>query len=373
MPISVDSLSERVSYVCVWKPGLPRGGTIRPGTGKTGIARLKASRMSDKDSRQIILDRMEEAKQSVASLFLAGCFSLPPASTSRIAASGPIAILSDLDAAQAETILADLTPSLPAGVALHIAREGEEEEASRLDWPRPPKIFGRPIEDFRPRNRRVEVPCPSCGNMLGILHKAGGGLSVKLVREAGRTVMIPNPASTESSKDPLFSGFKPLAADAASLASVQSLEAGDSGFWDASGAFAGQYEQPPPAPPEASPAEPAATANPAANGAGAAAKSASGSGVTTKSASGSGVTTKTASGLAAYMKSGVYAVVIARTKDASVVKKVVEVMGVSEDEARQKCLKLSLCVARNISLDEAQTLLARFKTLGAKARIIRPM
>lgn len=297
--------------------------------------------MAENDSYQIILDPVPEDKQPAMALFLSGCFSLPPSSTRRIVASGPIAILSGLDGVQSETVLAELKSSLPEGVGLRVVREGADTEASRLEWPRPPKIFGRSLDEFTFETAASESPCPSCGKMLRITRCPDGDMAVSLVRHSGRTVMIPNPDSTDSDKDPLFSGFKPLAADATRFASFRSLQAGDTGFWGdtRSNVEAAQYEAPP---------EPENRRNESHH-------------------------TGKSGGLAAYMKPGVFAVILSRTKDAPVVKNVAEIMGISEEEARQKCLSMGLCVARDISLDEAQTLLARFKALGGRARIVKPM
>lgn len=297
----------------------------------------------ENDSYQIILEPVPEGKQSAAALFLSGCFSLPPVSTRRIAASGPIAILSGLDGIQAETIMAEIVPALPEGISLKTAREGEALDISRLDWPNPPKIFGRPLDDFALRISVDEAPCPACGKMLRIQQSSDGDLSVKLVRESGKTVMIPNPASVDGDKDPLFSGFKPLAADSAAFASVRQLQAGDTGFWgDTRGAvFPAHYDEEPPDKP--------------------------------KAAKDSSLPGKSAVGLVAYMKPGVFAVILGRTKDPMVVKKVAEILGIGEDEAREKCLSLGTCIARDISLDEAQNLMARFKILGARVRIAKPM
>lgn len=79
-----------------------------------------------------------------------------------------------------------------------------------------------------------------------------------------------------------------------------------------------------------------------------------------------------AAGLAAFMKPGVFSVVVSRSRDPQVVKMIAEIMGVPEAEARDKCLCPALSPVRGISLDEAQSLLARFRNLGAKARIVRP-
>ena len=155
--------------------------------------------------------------------------------------------------------------------------------------------------------------------------------------------MIPNPESGESDKDPLFSGFKPLVTDSAAYASMRSLKAGDTGFWSNTRTAYSMGDEKQPEPGDEAPEKPTPAAS------------------------------KSSSGLAAYLTPGVFAVIIARTKDASVIKNVAEIMGVSENTAREKCLGLSLCVARGISLDEARTLLARFKTLGANARIAKPM
>ena len=73
------------------------------------------------------------------------------------------------------------------------------------------------------------------------------------------------------------------------------------------------------------------------------------------------------------MTPGAFSLVVSRTKGPQAVKIIAEILGVSETEAREKCLGLGLCVARDISLDEAQNLLTRFRSLGAKARIVKPM
>ena len=300
--------------------------------------------MTDTDKHQIILDPVTEEKQPAVALFLSGCFSLPPASTRRIAAAGPIAILSDLELGQAKSILADLTSSMPEGLTLRVAQEEDASDAGRLEWPRQPKIFGKPVEEFRQPDMWLEATCPACGKPLAVHKEPNDELTVKLLKKNSTTaIMRSNPESEESDKDPLFSGIKPLVTNSAAFAAMRSLQAGDTGFWGDARTIYSMDDETPPEPGNETPE------------------------TSTSAAS------KSSSGLAAYLTPGVFAVVIARTKDASVVKNVAEIMGISENTAREKCLSLSLCVARGISLDEARTLLARFKTLGAKARIAKPM
>ncbi|MDR2392338.1 MAG: hypothetical protein LBE84_11760 [Planctomycetota bacterium] len=78
------------------------------------------------------------------------------------------------------------------------------------------------------------------------------------------------------------------------------------------------------------------------------------------------------SGRFAFMKRGAFAVMLGRTKDVQVIRIVSEIMGIPENEAREKCQTPGLCVAKDISLAEAQSLLARFKNIGVKVRIAKP-
>ncbi|MDR3211815.1 MAG: hypothetical protein LBU79_07860 [Planctomycetota bacterium] len=291
---------------------------------------------------QIILDSVEEEKQPATALFLSGCFSLPPTSTKRIAASGPIAILSGLDGVQVEAILSELNPSLPEGVGLRVADDNEAGDVSRLEWPRPPKIFGCSLEEFAKPLEESVTTCPVCRSRLKISRGGDGRFGVTSLNSHNSSIMIPNPESVDGDRDPLFSGFKPLAAETAGLASIRSLQAGDTGFWG----DLRDSDMLDDAPEVNNPVDAPQPRD--------------------KSASSTG-------GMSSYMKPGVFALVISRTKDAAVVKNVAEIMGVTIAIARDKCLGLSTCVARNISLSEAQTLLARFRGLGARARIVKPM
>lgn len=305
------------------------------------------------------MEKVPEDKQPEVALYLSGCFSLPPASTKGIAASGPIALLSDLEKSQAEAILQELTASLAPGVVLRIAGPEGKTRISRLQWPRPPRIYGSSVDEYLRVDADIQdVPCPHCGEMIRVTQDGSGlqvtslptdtavGLekSTKSEKRRGSETAI-HTAPTQSDKDPLFSGIKPLDPDTNKYASIRSLQAGDTGFWmDYShNVFS------PPAPPDA--------------------KDFGRHGGTSNAKKGTG---KIAAGLAAFMKTGNYALVVGRTKDTQAVKMIAEVLGVSEAEARDRALNLSLCIARDISLGEAQNLLARFRNLGAKARIVRP-
>ncbi len=283
---------------------------------------------------QIVMGAVAEERQPDAAMFLSGCFSLPPASTRSIAASGPIALLADLDRRQAEAVVAELRPALPPGVDLAIEPDGTGDVA-RLQWPRPPRIYGKDIDDYAGSEDLHEVKCPLCGGMLRIVTDASG-IRVSSIhdrdRARGDTVFVPHDARDEPA---LFSDISPLATANADYASLRSLQAGDTGFWMDN---QGQIPVEPPVP-----------------------------GGTSNSRR-----FRSSAGIAAFMKPGAFSVVASRTRDPQVVKMVSEITGLPEAEAREKCLALSLTVARGISLDEAQSLLARLATLSARARIVRP-
>ncbi len=298
---------------------------------------------------QVILEKVPDDRQPETALFLSGCFSLPPASTRGIAASGPIAIISEVTREQAEAILAELTPSLPAGVSLRLSDGQEATRISRLQWPRPPRIYGRDLDEFSVENRSHELKCPICNGLLRITQEPDGMKAVPAggeKKKRGDTIFRP---AAGSDQDPLFSGLKPLASAGGDYASLRSLQAGDTGFWLDHGhqpasegaAAAGEDEI------RKTPAETSG------------AKRSSGG--------------KSSAGLAAFMKPGAYALVVSRTQDPQAVKMISEIMGMSEADARDKCMNLGLCVVRDVALDEAQNLLARFRNLGARARIVKPM
>lgn len=298
---------------------------------------------------QLIMEKVPEERQPDAALFLSGCFSLPPASTRGIAASGPIALLSDLTKQQAEAIFTELEPSLPDGVDICVVDGSGRSRVSRLQWPRPPRIYGSPLGEFIVETESHETKCPVCGGMLKVTQD-GNDIRITAAsptadkRRSGETAVRPRPSSD---RDPLFSGVKPLAQETSKYASIRSLQAGDTGFWmDHTSSIFSQPDIP-----EATPAR-----TPAPGGTSNAKKS----------------TGRVNAGLAAFMQPGSFAVVLGRSRDAQVIKMVSEIMGLSESEAREKSSGLGLCVAKDISLDEAQNLLARFRNLGARARIIRP-
>lgn len=298
-----------------------------------------------KKQYRIIMEKVPADKQTDAALFLSGCFSLPQASTKGIAASGPIALVTDIEQKQAEAIMAELSPVLPEGVVLRVA-DDVDKNVSRLQWPRPPRVYGRELDEFARDNESHDARCPICGGMLRITPD-GGSVKLAAVVERRRGDTLARSAPTND-LDPLFSGVKPMATETSNFASIRSLQAGDTGFWMdyGKGIFA------PPAIPEATPP-------PGKKG---------GDSSVSKRAAG-----KNPAGLSAFMKPGVFAVVVGRTHDAQAVKMIAEIMGLSDAEARDKALNLGLCVARDIALDEAQTLLARFRNLGARVRIVKPM
>lgn len=303
--------------------------------------------MAENEHYQVILEKVAEERQPETALFLSGCFSLPPPATRGIAAAGPIALVSGMTKPQGESVMNELSTSLPKGVVLRLASENESAKVSRLQWPRPPRIYGRDLGDFADDIENVETVCPHCGGALSIRNNPGGDVEVAPAGLEKRRVSSRRLPSA-SDKDPLFSGVKPLASTT-DLASLRSLNAGDTGFWmDHDGTVF-------------SPPGPSSEDVPDTPGGASSANSAK------KSTSG-----KSVAGLAAFMKPGAFSLVVGRSRDSQVVKMIAEIMGLSEDEARDRCLNLGLCVAHDISLDEAQNLLARFKTLGAKARIVKP-
>ncbi len=299
---------------------------------------------------QIVLQKVPEQDQPGAAMFLSGCFSLPPVSTRAIASSAPIALLAGLSPAQADAIMAELAPTLPQGVEIQVSPQSAAAIA-RLQWPRPPRIYGKDLDDFAaPEETARELKCPICGGVLS-LTPDGALLKALLSHNTGRRpddepLRRSDAASRAANdRDPLFSGVKPLGPANTRHASLRSLQAGDTGFWfDSKGDFASA----PLPPPEGASPLPAA-------------------GETSHSRR-----VRPSAGLAAFMKPGVFAVVLARTRDAQTVKMIAEIMGIPEPEAMDRCLGLSLPVARDIALDEAQNLLARLRSLGAKARIVKP-
>ena len=308
-----------------------------------------------KSTFQIILDKVEEDKQPDAALFLSGCFSLPPSSTPGIVSSAPIAMLTDLTKRQAEAIMGEFALSLPDGVRLRVVKSDDPGKVSRLQWPRPPKIYGRDVADFDSESDGHIIKCPICGGVIRVFRDANGQIVADVPTGSERRTLSSRRVVSENDKDPIFSGVKPLAPSTTNLASLDHLRAGDTGFWrNHTQEF---FDQGGPTPPSAyeAPSQPE--------------KRHEGG----DSTHGKRSTVKLDSGLAAFMKRGAFAVVVGRTKDPQAVKMVAEIMGISPDEARDRCLNLGLCVARDIALDEAQSLLARFKGAGAKARIVKPM
>lgn len=321
--------------------------------------------MAEDESYQLILEKAPEERQPETALFLSGCFSLPPAAARGIAASGPIVLLSDMAKGQAEAVLSELRATLPPGIELRVAGAAAAAKFSRLQWPRPPRIYGRGLEEFKIREDGREERCPLCGGALRLVRE---GDEIRLFPSGlGKRSVSVRRIVDASDKDPLFSGIKPLAGADADFASLRSLQAGDTGFWMDYGerVFAPLTRD-----------GIAAAEEGTGTGHAPLASSSSHRGENGKAtATGkSGVfRSRSSSGLAAFMKPGVFALMVGRTRDNMAVKMVADIMGVSEDEARDKCLSLGLCVVRDVALDEAQNLLARFKNLGVRARIVKPM
>lgn len=305
--------------------------------------------MSGMERYQIILEKVPEEARPAAALFLSGCFSLPPSSTRDIAASSPIALISDMTKRQAEAVLAELSPTQPEGVSLKLVPERAAAKISRLQWPRPPRIYGSDLAAFVGGRSRHDLKCPICGGCVRVTVEDDGEARIAALDEPGDKSGGDTAAMPPGEPTPLFSGVKPLGFDSSHYASLRSLEAGDTGFWTDS--HESIYERPPanqlPEPEKRSGSE--------------------------STHGGKKSSFRGTAGLAAFMKSGAYAVVLGRTRDNQAVKMVADIMGISVDEAREKCLNLGLCVARDISLDEAQTLLARFQGVGARARIVKPI
>lgn len=144
--------------------------------------------MSDSGLRHIVLDCVPDGLRREAAEFLADCFSLSPSAAADIAAAAPIAVLSGLSAASAAAVLAEIGSFAPAGVSLRIVEEADDGDASRLQWPQSPRIFGRPLAEFS-ENR--EVACPLCGGKIRFLERneafgmAAAGESAQLSRAAG--------------------------------------------------------------------------------------------------------------------------------------------------------------------------------------------
>ncbi|MCC8180173.1 MAG: hypothetical protein LIP23_04575, partial [Planctomycetes bacterium] len=191
--------------------------------------------MSANDRYLIILDKVREDLQPATAMFLSGCFSLPPASTKNIAASGPIALISDVSERQGEAVLAELNASAPEGVTLRLDKENSGAKVSRLQWPRPPRIFGRNLKEFEPSQpepRCTDVNCPHCGGRVRIgLDQNGEIVVVGATPEVSPVCVTPPRPGSETDRDPLFAGIKPLAIDTSGYASLKSLQAGDTGFW----------------------------------------------------------------------------------------------------------------------------------------------
>lgn len=294
----------------------------------------------------LVMEKVPDDRQPETALFLSRCFSLPPPSARNIAASGPIALLADLSGPHAEAVLAELKTALPPDVVMRVAESSASLRISRLQWPRPPRIYGRAVNDFVTTGDTQAIACPLCGGQLrivkdgdGVKAVSAGGDRKKEVGESKRT--LPN------DDDPLFSGIKPLAAGSGNYASIRSLQAGDTGFWMDHSHFA--YSTQPQSDSQAGERH-------------------EDPGTTTVKRT----TVRNAGGQAAFMKPGAFAVVASRTKDTATVRMIAEIMGIPETEARERSLALGLCVARDISLNEAQSLLARFKKLGSRARIVKP-
>lgn len=295
----------------------------------------------------LVMEKVPDDRQPETALFLSRCFSLPPPSARNIAASGPIALLADLSGQQAGAVLAELKTALPPDVIMRVTESSASLRISRLQWPRPPRIYGRDVNDFVIAGDARGTSCPLCGGQLRII-KDGDG--VKLVSAGGerkKEVGESKRTLPSNDDDPLFSGIKPLAAGSGNYASIRSLQAGDTGFWMDHSHFA--YSAQPQSDSQAGERH-------------------EDPGTTTVKRT----TVRNAGGQAAFMKPGAFAVVAARTKDTATVKMIAEIMGIPETEARERSLTLGLCVARDISLNEAQSLLARFKKLGSRARIVKP-
>lgn len=331
--------------------------------------------MAEDGNYQLILEKAPEERQPETALFLSGCFSLPPAAARGIAASGPIILLSDMSKGQAEAVLSELRSTLPPGIELRIGDESAAAKFSRLQWPRPPRIYGRGLEEFKILDEGREERCPLCGGLFRIILE---GDAVRLIPSgSGKRTMSVRRVIDSSDKDPLFSGIKPLAGSGSDFASLRSLQAGDTGFWMDYGerlpaASAGQGSGRQDVGRQG--VETASEGTGTHHGTSAASSS---RGATGEKTNVSGKSTAfrggNAAGLAAFMKPGVFALMVGRTRDNMAVKMVADIMGIGEEEARNKCLSLGLCVVRDVALDEAQNLLARFKNLGVKARIVKPM
>ena len=294
----------------------------------------------------IVIGHMPLEIQAEVALALSASMLLPGNAAQRIVANAPIAILSDLSRLQAESIKTELLKSMPPGTDLVVAPDKSEEKISRLEWPQPPRINEKSLTDFLRINFDHDLICPNCQEKLYLKTDDDKGLSLVKVEcdlsQAPTSDFDKADDRLGADDDPLFAGlvdFGPIA----DLKAVQALNAGDTGFWMG---FDSRNL-------------PAAESN-----------RMTFSEVEEK-ASASG-TIRGASGLTTFMRPGPYAVVINGSQDIDVIRFTADLLGISENEAREKCLKHSLCVAKNIAREEAQSLLARLRSLKAEARIFRP-
>ncbi|MGH7143435.1 MAG: hypothetical protein ACREJ2_04790 [Planctomycetota bacterium] len=90
-----------------------------------------------------------------------------------VVASAPIVLVEGLTEQQAQAIHAALRPVETAGCRLGVHSIGaqEIEGFSKLRWPTPPTINGRPLEAYNaagPAVPMVQIACPHCGNSFRV-------------------------------------------------------------------------------------------------------------------------------------------------------------------------------------------------------------
>lgn len=249
------------------------------------------------DKVHIVAEAVAADRMADATRFLAECFSLPPASARSIAAGAPIVLLAGLSTALAAPVLRELQANAPEGVAFRVADGDTQDDLPQLQWPKPPRLYGRtPAELARRDSVRDE-----------------------------KHIQAPPAVQPVA---PLWTGIRPVA--------------------EARAPTSEHFVVPATLPGMSSDDAPVSQAE---------AKRTS---------------CRIAPSLSQFMRHGSFSVIIGRTKDPHAVKMVADIMGLEEEAARRQCMRLGLCVARNISLDEARTLTERFHHLGLKARIAHP-
>ena len=106
---------------------------------------------------QVVLRSCPEASQAAAAQAISQIFGVKDNTSLTVAQSVPIVLIDDLTEAEAASMLLAMRCLEMAGGELDFCQQRPDEELPRIEWPKRPRIFKRPINLF-PAEMSIELP-----------------------------------------------------------------------------------------------------------------------------------------------------------------------------------------------------------------------